>query len=98
VGRDGTGDEFDMGAYEFPLGGYPTSTPTSTASPTITPTPVLDLNHDHIINAPDLLRILQAWHSTIQPASPEDLFDDGMMNVLDLAIFQEHWEETTGAR
>jgi parallel beta-helix repeat protein len=85
----------DMGAYGGPFNcGWPGSVP----APTSTPTPVLDLNHDHIINAIDLLRILEAWHSNIQPASPEDLFDDGMMNLMDLAIFGQHWEETTGAR
>lgn len=42
IGPDGTGNPHDMGAYEYPLAGYPTYTPTSsptvTATPTVTPT------------------------------------------------------------
>jgi hypothetical protein len=50
VGRNGTGDEYDMGAYEVPIGGFevwtPTpspslaSTPTMAPPPTWTPTPL----------------------------------------------------------
>lgn len=43
AGRDGTGDEFDMGPYERPISGNPTHTPTVTPTfthtPTVTPTP-----------------------------------------------------------
>ncbi|MCA9450683.1 MAG: hypothetical protein KC931_26405, partial [Candidatus Omnitrophica bacterium] len=43
VGRDGTGDEFDMGPFERLASGNPTFTPTftptSTNTPTVTPTP-----------------------------------------------------------
>jgi hypothetical protein len=108
VGRDGTGDEFDMGAYEYPLTGNNlwtptpsptitrTPTPTGTATVTNTPFTPSDLNVDNTVNAADLFRILQAWHSTIGPASPEDLCRDEALNLLDLAIFQEHWKEATG--
>jgi len=51
VGRDGTGDEYDMGAYERSASGNPTFTPTftptptntgtNTPTPTVTPTPKL---------------------------------------------------------
>ena len=43
IGRDGTQDAFDMGAFEYPEGILPdptaTPTPTITLTPTITPTP-----------------------------------------------------------
>ncbi|MCA9441051.1 MAG: hypothetical protein KC964_09620, partial [Candidatus Omnitrophica bacterium] len=38
VGRDSTGDEFDMGPYERPATGNPTHTPTITPTFTLTPT------------------------------------------------------------
>jgi len=67
VGRDGEG-AFDMGAYEYPLGGYPSPTPTATVRPTTTPTsqptlvnPNSDINQDGVINAEDLLILLQDW-------------------------------------
>jgi hypothetical protein len=75
VGADGTGTEFDMGAYEFPLSGNPTWTPTFTRTPrpTQTPTPTLtrrptrtptpslmfDLNRDRHVDPKDLFEMLR---------------------------------------
>jgi hypothetical protein len=61
---DGTGDEFDMGAYEAPLGGFPTWTPTSTSTPTLGPTlvsPRSDIDGNGRVNATDLLILLGDW-------------------------------------
>jgi hypothetical protein len=98
VGRDGLCGVFDMGAYEYFLGGNPTCSPTPSPSPTQTPTPFTpsDLNVGNIVNAADLLRILQSWHAEVQNASPEDLNHDHALDLMDLSIFQKHWEESTG--
>ncbi|MCA9439607.1 MAG: right-handed parallel beta-helix repeat-containing protein, partial [Candidatus Omnitrophica bacterium] len=55
VGRDGTGDEYDMGAYESPVEGFPTLTPTPTATPTVTPTMPFDECVDGRIDGCDLV-------------------------------------------
>ena len=70
IGRDGEG-AFDMGAYEYPLEGYPTptpaATPTGTTEPTSTPTATpsthnrCDINEDGRIDAMDLLILLGQW-------------------------------------
>lgn len=60
VGRDRTGDEFDMGAYEFPIGGFPTWTPTPVPTSTHTPTMLFDEHTDGQIDARDLLELFDA--------------------------------------
>lgn len=61
IGQDDTGSEFDMGAFEVPIGGFPTWTPTFTPSPTPTRTPtfIFDMNTDGVRNAHDLLEVLR---------------------------------------
>jgi hypothetical protein len=63
VGRDGTCDAFDMGAYEYTEGGVGPCTPTPTAEPTPTPTMDLaaDINGDDRVDARDLLILLADW-------------------------------------
>jgi predicted outer membrane repeat protein len=66
VGREGAG-AFDMGVYEYPLGGYPTPTETPMPTPTLTPTPVptmderSDVNQNGKVDAEDLLMLLLDW-------------------------------------
>ncbi|MCA9444238.1 MAG: right-handed parallel beta-helix repeat-containing protein, partial [Candidatus Omnitrophica bacterium] len=88
VGRDGTGDEFDMGPYERVPSGSPiptstftstvTPTPTFTLTPTVTPTPTLTL--------------------TPSPTYPTDINQDGVVNAEDLVILLEDWGRVSGAR
>jgi parallel beta helix pectate lyase-like protein len=62
IGRDGEG-AFDIGAYEYPLGGY--------ASPVPTPVPMVDersdVNEDGRVNAEDLLILLRDWQKVSAP-------------------------------
>lgn len=76
IGRDGTGDEFDMGAYEVPLGGFPTWTPTFTPSPTPTRTPTMlfDEFTDGRIDARDLLELFDAGKVQDESAAMPILF------------------------
>jgi hypothetical protein len=76
IGRDGTGDEFDMGAYEVPLGGFPTWTPTFTPSPTPTRTPTMlfDEFTDGRIDARDLLELFDAGKVQDASAAAPTLF------------------------
>jgi hypothetical protein len=76
----------------------PTSTLTMTQMGTVTPTVDADLNEDRSVDALDLLRLLKAWNSEIGEASPEDLHPDGLLNLKDLALFQDYWKETTGGQ
>ncbi len=81
----------DMGAYGGPDNcGWPDSI--------ITGTPFVpsDIVEDNRVDSIDLLRLLEVWDEVIQPASPEDLFDDDTMNLLDLAVFQRDWGKVTG--
>ena len=60
-----------MGAYEYPLGGYPTPTASPTITPTNTPFVPSDLNNDLTVNAKDLLMILEdGQHHEIRGRHP----------------------------
>ncbi|MCG3198920.1 MAG: hypothetical protein GHCLOJNM_03427 [bacterium] len=60
LGREGTGDEYDMGAYEFqpPV---PTPTPTETLLPTPTMNPASDINQSGKVDTEDLLLLIADW-------------------------------------
>ena len=93
----------DMGAFGGPLNcGWPGSLPAPTQTPTPTPTqsPFVpsDLTLDDKVDARDLLCLLKAWCSGVVEASPEDLYDDEAMDMLDLALFQESWHQFAGGR
>ena len=76
VGRDGTGDEFDMGAYEVPLGGFPTwtPTPTPTLTPSLTPTLMFDEFTDGRIDARDLLELFNSGKADEESVGMPTLF------------------------
>jgi hypothetical protein len=67
LGRDGTCDAFDIGAYEYQSGGIPPCTPTPTptltptASPTATMHPGSDVDRDGEVGALDLFMLLRDW-------------------------------------
>ncbi len=99
VGRDGTQDEYDMGAYEFqprPMA-TPTPTPTpsptatATATPTPTPTPTskpgfkYDLETDGVVNRLDLIYLLEGGMS-----------DFGMQKSMVPFDFSLYWNSKVG--
>ncbi|NUN97109.1 MAG: right-handed parallel beta-helix repeat-containing protein [Candidatus Omnitrophica bacterium] len=66
LGRDGTGDEYDMGAYEFQLPA-PTPTVTPTELPTPTMNPASDINQSGKVDTDDLLLLIADWGKVSGP-------------------------------
>ncbi|NUN96028.1 MAG: hypothetical protein HUU16_07620, partial [Candidatus Omnitrophica bacterium] len=66
LGRDGTGDEYDMGAYEFQLP-PPTPTVTPTELPTPTMNPASDINQSGKVDTEDLLLLILDWQKVSGP-------------------------------
>lgn len=94
-GRDGTGNEYDMGAYEYPFGRTPTATPAPTAPPTPTPwggytptpTPSVchgDINTDGWLNAWDWFVLAQYWQQLTQPVALPEHAPGAPINSADL--------------
>lgn len=50
-----------------------------------------DINKDDRVDSEDLLRILGRWKEAIAVDSPEDLHPNGVIDPLDLVLFQSFW-------
>lgn len=82
VGRDGTGDEFDMGAYEHPVGNPPPTRPPADA----------DLNG--FVGSGDLFYYSLYWNlPTNEWFGPTDLKADGTIDLRDIHRFLEFWKQ-----
>lgn len=54
-----------------------------------------DLNSDDHVGIEDLLKLTEQWLWTGDPGEiPEDIFEDGIVNLSDLAIISENWESS----
>jgi hypothetical protein len=87
VGREGPG-AFDIGAYEYPLGGYPTPTITLTRTPRPTGTPT---------TTPTRTATETRTPRPTNTMNPKtDIDQDGRVDQMDIFIFIQNWQKGAG--